>query len=112
MAVAQACMACGTALTSTDAACPRCGWSRPLPPRSAARWYHNVWFVLLMISPVALGPFGLPLLWKTPRLGRGAKTIWTLITLGWTAWLVVYIMTVVWPAMQTSINDFNSTLAF
>ena len=82
----------------------------PEPPKS--KWYHKTWFVLLMISPVALGPFGLPLLWKSPRFSRGAKLGLTVMTAGWTIWGTVYIVKVVVPAVTNGINQFNSTLQF
>ena len=79
---------------------------------SRGRWYHNTWFVLLMISPVALGPFGLPLLWKSPRFSRTAKTGLTILTIGWTVLAVWYVVVVVLPAVQHEINQFNSSLQF
>ena len=80
------------------------------PPRT--RWYHNTWFVLLMISPVALGPFGLPLLWKSPRFSHAAKMGLTILTIGWTMLAVWYVMAVVVPAVQREIIQFNSSLQF
>ena len=50
----------------------------PLDPLEPARpkWYHNIWFVLAMLLFV-LGPFGLPLVWKNPRLSRPVKAALT-----------------------------------
>jgi len=41
---------------------------KPIDPR----WYHNIWFVLLMLF-VVVGPFGLPLVWSNPRFSRTVK---------------------------------------
>ncbi len=43
-------------------------------------WYYSPWFVLFMILFV-LGPFALPLLYKSPRFSRGWKIFWTLFVL-------------------------------
>lgn len=51
------------------------------------KWYYNVWFVLVMLFFV-LGPFGLPLVWKNPRLGRGMKILLTFVTVAYTVLLV------------------------
>jgi hypothetical protein len=53
-----------------------------------ARWYHNLWFVLVMLF-VVLGPFGLPLVWKNPTLSRGMKVALTVLTLVYTGVLAV-----------------------
>lgn len=56
-----------------------------------AKWYHSVGVVLLLLFFV-LGPFGLPILWKSPRFSRAWKQILTALTLLYTAslfWLIV-----------------------
>ena len=50
------------------------------------RWYYRMPFVLLMLF-VVLGPFGLPLLWKSPEFNRPVKWILTILALVFTAWL-------------------------
>lgn len=40
-----------------------------------------------MLALTALGPFVLPLVWKTPRLDRTGKWIATLLVLGLTAYV-------------------------
>ena len=82
----------------------------PEAPRS--KWYHNGWFVLLMISPVALGPFGLPLLWKSPQFSQRVKAGLTIFTIAWTLLAVWYVVAVMVPAITKEINQFNSTLSF
>ena len=76
------------------------------PPRG--KWYHNFWLDLVMLFFV-LGPFGLPMVWKNPRFSPSVKWMLTLLTLVYTAWLVLVTMS----AMQTilhSVNQFNSHL--
>jgi hypothetical protein len=47
------------------------------PVQPSSKWYHNVWFVLIMLIFV-LGPLGLPLVWKNPNFSRRAKIMLTL----------------------------------
>ena len=51
------------------------------------KWYHSVLAVLLALFFV-LGPFGLPILWKSPRFTREWKWIFTALTLLYTAFLL------------------------
>jgi hypothetical protein len=44
------------------------------PPRT--RWYHRPFWVVVMLF-VVVGPFGLPLLWKSPSFSRNAKIVLT-----------------------------------
>ncbi len=88
-------------------ACPRCGQALvpvgAVPSAARVKWYHSVWFVLFMLFFV-LGPFGLPLLWKSPRFSRNAKIAWT-ITVGvyccWVAFAIV-------RAVQTTMGHFDA----
>ncbi len=75
-----------------------------------SKWYHNPWFVLLMISPIALGPFGLALLWKSPKFSKYTKWGLSILTLAWTAWLVIYITTVVIPAVTNETRQYLNSL--
>jgi len=52
-----------------------------------SRWFYSVWSVLLALF-VFLGPFGLPLLWKSPRFSRGAKILLTALTTVYTLVLI------------------------
>ena len=83
-----------------------------MPDVTTPKWYYNVWFVLLMISPVALGPFGIPLLWKSPRFSRSAKIGLTVFTAMWTILLVAYVIVIVIPAVRNELDQFNSTFQF
>jgi hypothetical protein len=52
-----------------------------------SRWFYSVWSVLLALF-VVLGPFGLPLLWRSPRFSRGMKVLLTAATVVYTALLI------------------------
>jgi len=39
-------------------------------------WYHRPFWVVVMLF-VVVGPFGLPLLWKSPSFSRNAKIVLT-----------------------------------
>jgi len=41
-----------------------------------SRWYHRPFWVVVLLF-VAVGPFGLPLLWKSPSFSRTAKIVLT-----------------------------------
>jgi len=41
-----------------------------------SRWYHRPFWVVVLLF-VVVGPFGLPLLWKSPSFSRGAKIVLT-----------------------------------
>ena len=97
--------------------CPLCGQSlnraepaEPAPPKS--KWFHNPWVVLFMISPIALGPFGLGLLWKSPKFSRQVKLWLTIFTLAWTLWACWYVVFVFIPAITKEVDQFQSTLSF
>ncbi len=107
------CLGCGASISDQDVACPRCQASRggrPATPK--AKWYHRQWIVLLAISPVGLGPFGLPLLWKSPNFSARTKLIWTLITLGWSIGFVWYCSAHILPAIREELNQLNATYQF
>jgi hypothetical protein len=69
---------------------------------STTRWYYRIPYVLLLLFCV-LGPFGLPLLWKSPDFKRPAKVALTLITLVFTGWLVWRL----WVASAKIIEQFG-----
>jgi len=105
------CLGCGAPIADDEVACPRCQ-TRPAKPPVKAKWYHRRWVVLIGISPLALGPFGLPLLWKSPNFSPNAKLTWTLITLGWTVALVWYGAEHIVPAVRREFDQLNATYQF
>jgi len=57
-------------------------------PAPGERWYYHIWFVLLMLF-VVLGPFGLPLVWRNPKMSRRVKIVLTLLTAAFTYLVVI-----------------------
>ena len=98
MAAARYCMACGSALAPS------------LTAPQSTKWYHNVWFILLMLFFV-LGPFGLGLVWKNPRLSRSVKWTLTIVTLAYTMWLIDLTISAT-KAVLNRVEQFNQTLQF
>ena len=64
------------------------------------KWFYSPWFVLCFIFVLGAGPFGLPLLWKSPRFGRTAKIIWTVATAIFTLLLIQATVTIVRVALD------------
>ena len=58
-----------------------------MSPQPSTKWYHSLWFVLLMLLFV-LGPFGLPLVWKNPNFSRPVKAGLTALTVLYTLLLL------------------------
>lgn len=50
-------------------------------------WYHRRWAVLVLLFLV-LGPFGLPLLWRSPSFTRGWKIALTVAMAIYTVLLI------------------------
>lgn len=72
------------------------------------RWYYNVWFVLFMLFFV-VGPFGLPLVWKNPRMSRGVKLVLTAVMIAYTV-LLVDMTRRMFQAVMNEFNQLNSAL--
>ena len=51
------------------------------------KWYHEPWVVLLLLFFV-LGPFGLPLVYQSPKFNRGWKIILTLAMVAYTGYVI------------------------
>ena len=59
------------------------------PPEGAPpKWYYSIWFVIVSLFFI-LGPFGLPLLWKSPLFHRWSKIALTTAVLLYTVFLIV-----------------------
>ena len=64
-----------------------------MPEAAKAKWYHSVWFVLVMLFFV-LGPFGLPLVWKNPRFSGWVKIALTVAMVVYMYYLVAFAVTI------------------
>ena len=110
----QICALCGASAAATAQFCGQCG--KPFGPNKSpstspkVKWYHHRWVVLLVLTPLVLGPFGLFLLWKNPNFSQREKVVWTLITLLWTGAFVWYVVAKVMPAVTSEFGQLNSLL--
>ncbi len=51
------------------------------------KWYYRPWVVILLLFFV-LGPFGLPLVYKSPKFGKGWKIILTIAMIFYMIYLI------------------------
>ena len=65
----------------------------------AARWYYRPWSVVFLLF-VVLGPFGLPLLWRSPGFSRGMKIALTVAVVAYTVVLVETTLAALRVAME------------
>ena len=63
-------------------------------PPSTAKWYYLAWSVVLLLFLV-LGPFGLPLLWRSPNFPRGMKLALTIVVLAYSVVLLEAVLAAV-----------------
>jgi hypothetical protein len=76
------CWSCELTIDRDDHYCRHCGQGQG----AFVAWYYRpLWIVLLGLT--VLGPFALPLVWRTPQLGRTAKWIATVVVVGVSAYL-------------------------
>jgi predicted amidophosphoribosyltransferase len=84
------CPQCRAALDAADNYCRRCG--APTANRADSslpqyKWWESPWVVLALLFLV-LGPFALPLLWRSRRFTRLWKYVLTILVAGITAFIV------------------------
>ena len=108
----RACPACATMAGPSAAFCSQCGARLVMAAasHSGRKWYYSVWFVLVMLTPFALGPFALPLLWKSPQFSKRAKVVLTLLALIATIWLIWYLFVCALPRVREWTNQLNGAL--
>ena len=107
----RVCPTCATIAAPSAAFCSSCGARLPAtagPTAGRGKWYHNIWFVLAILFLIA-GPFGLPLVWKNPRLPRWAKAALTAATVLYTLLLINTTLVMV-QAVMKEIGQFTTTL--
>ena len=108
-AATTVCQRCGATTPEPATFCSQCGQPLDSTRRPAnPRWYYNVWFVLFMLFFV-VGPFGLPLVWKNPRLSRGVKLVLTVVMMAYTI-LLVDMTRRMFQAVMNEFNQLNSAL--
>jgi len=76
------CWSCGGAIDAADRYCRLCGQGQG----DFVFWYYRpAWILVLALT--ALGPFVLPLIWRTPRLDRVGKWIASIVVVALSAWV-------------------------
>jgi hypothetical protein len=76
------CWSCDHPVAPEDRYCAHCSQGQG----AFLRWYYRpFWIAVLALT--ALGPFVLPLVWRTPRLDRTGKLIATLLVLAITGYI-------------------------
>jgi len=95
---AHFCAECGFALTP--------GASHEAPVR--LRWYHNFWVILILLFFV-LGPFGLPMVWKHPKMSQTVKWVLTAAVLAYTL-VMIGLLVKLAAAVMSSLESFNTSL--
>ena len=84
------CKKCGRPIDRHFSFCPYCGYQL----QAGHRWYHDpVWIAVLALF--VIGPFALPLVWRSARLNGTLKTIYTAVILVYTVVTVYYLFQVV-----------------
>ena len=81
VALPKACWGCERVLDPQDAYCRYCGRGQD----ANVPWYYKHWGIALA-TVLGLGPFGVVLVWRAPRLSTAARLAWTAAILGLTVW--------------------------
>jgi len=95
MSHAESCWHCKHPLDAADRYCRHCGHGQGC----FLQWYYRpVWIAVLTLT--ALGPLSLFLVWRTPRLGRTARWIATVVIVG----VTVYVGRQLWQTVHALRN--------
>jgi len=82
----SACWSCGRPIDESDHYCRHCGQGQG----ALVPWYYRpVWLVLLGLT--VLGPFVLPLVWRSPRLSRTERWVVSAVVVAVFAYVAVEI---------------------
>ncbi len=73
------------------------------------RWYYRPRWVLLMLFGV-LGPFGLPLLWKSPSFSRWSKIALTVAVAAYTILLVEAVLIAIQAAIHAALEQMDKEM--
>ena len=105
------CPLCSEPVLPEQKYCTRCerllSSATPGEP-SKSKWYYNIWVLLFMLFFV-LGPLGLPLVWKNPRLSRPMKMALTLVMVIY-AVVLVDMMLRAFQAVMHEMGQLNTVL--
>ena len=100
------CPRCGHTIDTWDNFCRYCGRRT----KAKVPWYYEpAWIVILAL--LVLGPLTLPLVWKSPKLSRPVKWIFTLFLVIYAVALVYYLWlftVIMWRLYSTFNQDFNA----
>lgn len=100
------CKKCGRPIDRHFSFCPYCGYQL----HAGHRWYHDpVWIAVLALF--VIGPFALPLVWRSARLNRTLKFIYTAVILVYTAVTVYYLFQVVTETFRV-FSDLGEVLQY
>lgn len=100
------CSSCRTIIEAGDEYCRHCGRRQV---RSGA-WYYEPG-VIAVLALTVLGPFALPLVWKSPRISRNGKWAWTIVltlltaVLLWCLWFVSSMFLSRWQELDTMMRE-------
>jgi uncharacterized membrane protein len=75
------CRKCTVAIGASDNYCRHCGTPTGTGRAGSAAWWESPWVVLPLLFLV-VGPFALPLLWRSRRFTRPWKIALSIITVG------------------------------
>ena len=98
------CRKCGRPIERHFAFCPYCGFGQ----KGGNAWYYDpVWLAILGLF--VIGPFALPLVWRSARLNHTLKLVYTAVLLVYTAVTVYYLFQVI-AATLSVFNDLDQVM--
>jgi ribosomal protein L40E len=92
------CRKCKAAIGASDNYCRQCGTPTAAGLAGLAAWWESPWVVLPLLFLV-LGPFALPLLWRSRRFTRTWKMALSVIMLG----VTLFVAWQVWHALNQAL---------
>ncbi|MBI5242968.1 MAG: hypothetical protein HY922_04690 [Elusimicrobia bacterium] len=93
------CWGCGGALDRQDRYCRGCGRGQG----EYVAWYYQPWGIAVC-TLLGLGPFGLLLVWRSPRLSRTAQWAWTAAILLVTGWVLLAAYRL-WVSIMSQVSE-------
>lgn len=96
------CHKCGATVAANANYCSNCGAKQTT---KEAWYYQPVW--ILVLALFVLGPFALPLVWKSQKMGRSIKIILAILILAYTSYCV-YLTYVITMTQLQQFNEINA----